>query len=238
LRDRHGHLSYFAIIFFFYRQEQACTHLHCTLRHVLRFYHPFGDRADGSRSKAASNFSEKVKEGTESFSEKLSEWGDSIKLHHKDDRDQERYTPMMDSIAAYIPKSVSEKDHSDFLSGDEDKGPTVFPYVFKKENGDHESIKLECFNSKFCKAEKFSVPLDHITAITFDRNYILLRKDNTLNGKNENENEPDVNYVLFNLRSLTTGSYANEKQLLKAAEQGNYRGPHELMDLEDFFDKL
>jgi len=92
--------------------------------------------------------------------------------------------------------------------------------------------KVECFNSKFCKRRNFRFRL--ITSQpSLRRNYILLRKDNTLNGKNENENEPDVNYVLFNLRSLTTGSYANEKLIAESSEQGLNRGRNELKDLED-----
>ena len=187
--------------------------------------------------RAADDFSNVIHDGADSLKNKLSRWGDSLDVTIKN-----YHSPLHDSLVSYIDPGLRDSVSRKFWDNEDDGNtllPLIYPYQLKAEEGLHEGAKLVCFNDKNCKLSNAGIKLNNITELNLDKYFILLKKDNSLStGKNENENEPDAVYILFNSKTGSAKTFLNEKQLMREAEKVGFRGEKELMSLSVYYDRL
>jgi hypothetical protein len=166
----------------------------------------------------------------------FSDWRDST-----DKKADHKKGPLHDTLVSYIPKEAKDSVDNDYWEHDHHGRsylPIVYPYQLEADASLDEGAKIICFARSNCRISEVTIVPENITLFNFDRHFILFKKDNTVKGRNRNLSEPDVLYVLFDIRTGSSRSFINESQLLQEAGKAGYTGENELMDLDQYEDKL
>jgi hypothetical protein len=178
---------------------------------------------------------ENIHSGADSLKSELETWGDSLRVHFKE------HSALHDSLQSYLPTEVKDTLGASFWKSDHHHITVMaltWPYQLEAEASLESGGKIICYSKKNCLLDKAGISPENITRINLDRHFILFKKDNTLDGSNHSLTEPDVLYVLFDLRSGSTRSFLNENQLLQQAVKAGYTGRRQLLHLHEYRDAL
>ena len=172
------------------------------------------------------NVTDKVKTGAEWIHEE----GDRMVAESIDYKVSERQD-WIDTLKFYVsepmqkvvpPDFYENKEHFSYTNGSFE-APFIYPYFFRIQSN-HELGDLVGIN-------KEKVIIHNVAQLAFDKNYAILKIDNSLDTDQLKNNIPEVAYILFDLQKGTYQSFPNREKLKDAAEHAGYKGDYFMHEL-------
>jgi hypothetical protein len=81
--------------------------------------------------------------------------------------------------------------------------------------------------------DKDSVFVSNVSQIAFDENFAIIKVDNTQSSKALKAGRPEIEYLLYDLRTRNFEEMPNQEKLMEMADRIGYMGPKQMQYLSD-----
>ena len=154
-------------------------------------------------------------------------------LTYNDDIYKKERQSFLDTLQKYINENLKDKVPADFYDNvkvekSEDNKITV-PFVYPL------SIKYDTHTllGDFINDVNDSVFLKNISLMAFDENFAIVKTDNGKDPETLRAGHPEVEYILFDLRTREYLPFTNEQLLIEKANKIGYSGSSVMKSLSD-----
>lgn len=140
---------------------------------------------------------------------------------------------LMDSLKALVsgrykttvPPNFYSNVSGQIQDGENDTLPFIYPYAFEYKDYNFNLVNV---------VQPAMIPkIDHVSQLSYDGNFLLMKIDKT-NTELKN-NEPEISYFLFDLTTGKQTQFLNSKKLMEEASSVGYKGNTEMMYISDLY---
>lgn len=125
-----------------------------------------------------------------------------------------------------IPFSFYKNNKEQLLDVNTDTLPFIYPYAFEYKNYNFNLVDV-------CQKERSLALVENIAQVAYNGHFLLMKIDKTnIELKN---NEPEISYLLFDLKMGTQKQFLNAKKLIEEASAMGYSGNTEMMYISDMY---
>jgi len=125
-----------------------------------------------------------------------------------------------------IPFSFYKNNKEQLLDVNTDTLPFIYPYAFEYKNYNFNLVDVSQKGRSLALVE-------NIAQVAYNGHFLLMKVDKT-NTELKN-NEPEIFYLLFDLKTGTQKQFLNSKKLIEEASAMGYSGNTEMMYISDMY---